>query len=337
MADRRDRDGQDVQDDAASSARPRPGPLRVLATGASMGLADAVPGVSGGTIALIAGIYEDLIASIHRVLRGLLHLHRVEGRRDLARGLSFLLPLYAAAGVMVVIALKLLVGAKPEAEEPERLRRALAEADGLLLNPGTAPVVFAFFFGLVLASIAVPWREKRGTRGHDWLLAALAALISGGLALSPAVGGSTHALALLAAGALAVSVMLLPGISGSLALLVVGMYQPVASAVHDRDLAALTWFGCGMVLGAAVFVPCLRLMLARVHDRTMSCLSGLMAGSLVALWPWKAHYFPEGIASLGPMSPVTPHGAWWWSLLAMLLGMLTIRLMGRANRGRNDE
>ena len=313
---------------SATHAAAVPRLLRHMLSGAAMGIADAVPGVSGGTIAVVLGIYEQLIDSLGDMIGGIVHLGSKDGRWQLYRGLRFLVPLYLAAGTALIGAVMLLVGAKPEStNDPTSLRAALETSPGLLLNPTTAPMVFAFFFGLVVASIPEPWRQRH--RGHlvDWALGLVGACVSGFLSLSPAGAGSTDPVMLIVAGAIAVSVMLLPGISGSLVLLVIGMYQPVASAVHARDLDTLLWFGGGIGLGVVVAVPCLRALLQRAHDRTMAVLSGLMAGSLVALWPWKNHYFPEALAILGPMSPQLPQGSWWWPLVAALAGGGVIRVL----------
>lgn len=309
-------------------------PLRALACGLAMGVADAVPGVSGGTIALILGIYRHLIAALGAVA----DLVRAPWRGDRWRAALatawFLGPLLLGAGVALVLAVKLLVGGKPDLEAiPDaELPARLAGLPGLLLNPATAPIVFGFFFGLVVASLREPWQRRASHRGVDWLLAAAGATLAASLALSPALGGSSHPAALIAAGGIAISVMLLPGISGSLALLVLGMYQPVSQAVHDRDVVVVALFGVGLVIGAVAFVPLLRALLARHHDRTMAVLSGLMAGSLAALWPWKVHYLPNAIPRLGPMAPVAPNGSWWWPLVAAMVGAILILALARFGR-----
>ncbi|MFW5858979.1 MAG: DUF368 domain-containing protein [Planctomycetota bacterium] len=319
---------------------PRPwSPLLTVVRGMAMGISDAIPGVSGGTIALILGFYDRLIAAIHTVIRLPRHWRSPAARSDALRAFGFLLPLGFGAGLALVVALRLLVGDTSSLHEPLRagdpdaLRAQIRELPGLLVDQTTAPVVFAFFFGLVAMSIGAPWARRRVPARMDLPLACLAALCSGAIALSPAIGGSRHPVMAVLAGAIALSVMLLPGISGSLALLLIGMYQPVAGAVstmtHAPEPGAavfLLWFALGMLLGAIGFVPFLRHLLLRRHDRVMPVLSGLMAGSLVALWPWKHHYVPEAIPVLGPMGLAAPQGAWWWALLAAVAGAGTIAL-----------
>ena len=122
-------------------------------------------------------------------------------------------------------------------------------------------------------------------------------------------------------GALAISVMLLPGVSGSLALLVIGMYHPISQAVSTVDIVTIFWVGLGVIIGISLFIPLLNRLLQRAHDNTMAVLAGLMLGSLVALWPWKAHYAPKQITEWGAMTPQLPHGTWWWAMALMIAGI----------------
>lgn len=304
---------------------PAPGLPRLLLTGAAMGVADAVPGVSGGTIALIAGIYHRWLAAFAALLAPLRRPFAAAAWRAALQGFAFLAPLYAAVALALWAGLRLLVGHAPEVgDDPAALRAALARAEGLLINPATAPCVFGLFFGLVAATVREPWNERRQPHWSDWPAFAAGALLAAALALSPALGASPTPPVLIAGGAIAVAVMLLPGISGSLALLVLGLYQPVAAGTVALDPAVLLPFAGGLALGLATVVPLLRALLARAHDRTMAFLAGLMAGSLVALWPWKAHYLPKAIPLLGPMQPAAPHGSWWWVLAAAVLGALLV-------------
>ncbi len=299
--------------------------VKTVLRGMAMGVADAIPGVSGGTIALILGFYDRLIDSIADLIRLAKSPRDPESRRKFTRALSFLVPLVVGIGAAIFTATRLLVGkVYVRAEELEFLsleagREILAETPpaGLLVNPRTAPFVFAFFFGLVLWSIREPWSKRRGKKPVDFLLFFLGAIPPAALVLLPGLQIPIHPLTLLGAGALAISVMLLPGISGSLALLVIGMYQPVSESVHERDIATLGVFILGMGAGLVVFIPILRRILHRYHDRTMAVLSGLMGGSLLALWPWKVHYMPKLIPDWGNMAPRLPES--WGSVLGCLL------------------
>lgn len=322
---------------------------RAFGCGLAMGTADAIPGVSGGTIALILGIYDRFIASLAAVVAVVRRPGDLARWRAARRALVFLVPLGAGLGAAYLVATRLLVGKVPSPSEGAGA--ALAEElvanppPGWLVRPDTAPIVFAFFFGLVLASVGEPWRAKKTHRAADWLLGLLGAAVAVALSLSPPAAGSLSPFALVGSGAVAVSVMLLPGVSGSLALLVLGMYVPVSGAVHSvydaetgavswGEVAVIGWFLLGIAIGVATFVPFLRWVLARAHDRTMSVLSGLMLGSLAALWPWKAHYLPKFIPWLGPMSPQAPADGWWLPLLAAIVGAAVIATMSRAAQGR---
>lgn len=293
-----------------------------------MGTADAVPGVSGGTIALILGIYDDFIGALGNILAVVRTPTQPAAWRSCSAGLRIILPLGICLLAALFIASKILVGTGIHAAKDACNNDLAAVAvyvqdhppSGLLMNPHTAPLVFAFFFGLVFMSLSEPWKQRSTSKSSDWLLAGFAACLTAWISLSPATGGSSHPAALVGAGALAIMVMLLPGISGSLALLILGMYQPIVAAVHNRELGTLTYVAIGAVLGAALFIPLLKRLLAIAHDRTMATLSGLMAGSLVALWPWKAHYIPELIGEIGPMQPQAPFGSWWWCICCAALG-----------------
>jgi len=250
-----------------------------LLSGALMGTADAVPGVSGGTIALIIGIYERFIDSLSIALRSPLLIGTRAGRVQVAQAVLFLAPLGIGLVSAYYVMTKILVGA--------------TDAPGLLRRASSAPALYAFFFGLVLVSLREPWRRIRAPKaGHvaAALLGAVAALLFVGL---PYAQAEPQSWMLVLGGAGAIAVMLLPGVSGSLFLVIIGQYTAVASAVHDRNFGLLVVFVVGIGLGALAFVPLLRLLLHRHHDVTMAALTGLMAGSLRALWPWKDNYDPK--------------------------------------------
>ena len=298
-----------------------------------MGLCDAVPGVSGGTMALILGFYERLITALHGCVAALRPPWRWAEIRAAGPALGFLLPLGLGAGVALVLALRLLVGDTSSLQEPlaaedaAALRAAIDQVPGLLVHPQRAPLILALFFGLVAASLGEPWRQRRQARRGDPALALAAALVAGLVALSPALDSTPQPWLLVIGGALAVTAMLLPGISGSLVLLLLGLYQVVAGAVNGlvasgsvAHLLTLLWFALGMGGGVMLGIPLLRRLLLHHHDRMMAILSGLMAGSLCALWPWKEHYLPQAITVLGPMHLSAPQAHWPWVLLCALLG-----------------
>ena len=285
-----------------------------LVAGFLMGAADAVPGVSGGTIALILGVYERFITSISRVLKAPVLLRDAAGRRRLLAALFLLVPLTVGLAIAYYLGTLLLVG--PEAHP------------GWLRRPDTAPLCYAFFFGLVIASLHEPWRRIRTHRPAHLVAAALAAAAAFAFTLVPHTGGEPATWQLLYGGALAITVMLLPGVSGSLALVVLGQYTVVAGAVHDRQVVPLLVFAAGLALGLATAVPLLRRLLHRRHDLTMAALTGLMAGSLGALWPWKANYDPK----IGPLTNLAPGEGLGWVLLAAALGAAAAWGLARLER-----
>ena len=265
------------------SAMPRA--LLHLLHGLLMGSADAVPGVSGGTMALIVGIYGRLLASIGHGFRAILAAVRFD-KEALSRHLrgvewGLVVPLAAGIGTAIVIAASFV---------PDLLERRPVESR-------------AVFLGLVAASLTVPWVQIRDRSRRSLVIAVAAALpafvLSG---LPPGTVADPGVLAIFFGAAFAVCAMILPGVSGSFLLLVVGMYEPTLRAVDDRDFVYLAIFAVGMVIGLGSFSLVLSRLLAVRHDATMAALVGLMAGSLRALWPWQ----DESRALLAPSDPVVP-------------------------------
>ncbi len=262
--------------------------LLSLARGFAMGAADIVPGVSGGTIALVFGIYERLVASVRAGSSALGHLVRGDLRgtgRWLARvDWVFILPL--GAGILTAVA----------------LLSGILET--LLLEQ--AVLMASLFVGLVAGSIVVTWQMLPRIGGRlltIMLVVGVVVFVALGLR-----GGTTEdavtqltdpALwAFFGAGAIAICAMILPGISGSFLLILMGMYGPVLGAVNDRDLVALGVFLVGAVVGLALFSQLLHRALADHHDAVIAALIGLMAGSMRVLWPW-----PLGVDSTALGAP----------------------------------
>lgn len=243
--------------------------LHVL-QGLLMGTADSVPGVSGGTMALIVGIYGRLLASIGHGFRAILAILRFD-REGLVRHLrgvewALVVPLAIGIGTAIVIAAGFV---------PDLLKERPVESRAL-------------FLGLVAASLAVPWRQIRDQTRRSIGIAvatALPAFVLSGL--PPGTIVDPALLVVFLGAAFAVCAMILPGVSGAFLLLVVGLYEPTLRAVDDRNFEYLAIFAIGMVIGLGSFSLLLSRLLARHHDVTMAGLVGLMAGSLRALWPWQ--------------------------------------------------
>jgi putative membrane protein len=241
--------------------------LWILLKGMAMGAADVVPGVSGGTIAFISGIYEELINSINNIRPGLLKVWRKEGFGAFWSALNgnFLLALFIGIGISVV---------------------SLAKLISYLLS--TYPVlVWAFFFGLVTASII--YVAKAISR---WNLSVLLMLIFGAglayLVVSLPVSEQNAGMGyLFLSGALAVCAMILPGISGAFILVLLGSYKTVLDAVHERDFQLLAITALGAVFGLLSFARLLKWMFTRFENATLALLTGFILGSLPKIWPWK--------------------------------------------------
>ena len=237
--------------------------------GVLMGAADVVPGVSGGTMALIVGIYARLIESISNAVRALPRAVRGGPRAGIESLRLVEWTLVVPLGVGIVTAI--LVGSAfiPDLldDHPVQMR--------------------AIFFGLIAASVFLPWRRigAHTPRTAAILVAgAVAAFIFSGLPDTTASDPSM--VAVFFAASLAICAMILPGVSGSFLLLVMGMYEPTLDAVHDRDLVYVAVFLAGALVGISFFSTLLRWLLAHAHDLTMAALVGLMVGSLRALWPF---------------------------------------------------
>ncbi len=239
----------------------------VLLKGMAMGAADVVPGVSGGTIAFISRIYEELLDSINAVnLTAFRTLFR-EGFGAFWAQIngSFLLPLFLGIGVSVLSLAKL-------------IKFLLSDYPILL---------WAFFLGLIVASVIFVARQI-----PKWSVSSLIFLLIGTLVayqitvISPAQG-PTALWFVFVSGLVAICAMILPGISGSFLLLLMGMYGTIIGAITDRNLLVLAVFSAGALVGLASFSRILSWTFKRYEAPTLAILTGFMVGSLNKVWPWK--------------------------------------------------
>lgn len=241
--------------------------LGISARGFCMGVADVVPGVSGGTMAFILGVYEELLDAVHAVNARFLRSLVTFRFGDAFDGFPHRFLIALVTGIFVAIF-------------------SLAQFFAWALDHH--PVhVWAFFFGLVLASIfTVRGKVSRWTAKEviALLLAAAAAFVLVG---AVPVETTSAAWFVFLSGAIAICAMILPGISGSFILVILGKYQYMLTAVVERNLLPIFIFGCGGILGLVFFARVLRWLLRRFHDVTVAALIGLMAGSLRKIWPWK--------------------------------------------------
>lgn len=239
----------------------------VYLRGMLMGAADIVPGVSGGTMAFITGIYDTLIDSIRAfdlaclrlVLRG-----QIKAAWQHVNG-PFLLALALGIATSIV---------------------SLARVISWLLENHPVPL-WAFFFGLILASALVLLRQV-----GKWTAARVSCLLAGALialtiALSPVVDLNIGMAGVFLSGFVAICAMILPGISGSFILVLLGMYATVLGALKSLDLAFIAVLGAGAVAGLLCFSRLLHWLLHHFHQATMALLTGFLFGSLAVVWPWK--------------------------------------------------
>lgn len=246
--------------------------LRYLLCGLAMGAADVVPGVSGGTIAYITGIYDQLLSAI-KAFNAAFFRDFFCGQWKRAFGRvpwGFLLPL--VIGVLTSIF-------------------SLAKLTLWLLK--THPVeLWSFFFGLIAASILLLMRGQRFHAGH-WLLMALGAAAAWMLTGAGALGGMPHTLPyIFGAGFIALCAMILPGISGSFILVVLGQYQYILSAVVKFRVDVLAVFAVGGVLGLMTFSRVLSFCFRKFPAGTNAALIGVMIGCMRTVWPWHSGLTP---------------------------------------------
>jgi putative membrane protein len=242
--------------------------LILVSKGFAMGASDVVPGVSGGTMAFILGIYEELINSIRAFVNP--HAFKLIFTFKLKEAFNtlpwkFLLVLFS--GIMLAIF-------------------SLAQFLEWMLD-NQPSLLWSFFFGLVAASILTVMK-----RVSQWNAATVGAAIIGGVIAWLIVGMvpaemSHSPLFLFFSGFIAICAMILPGISGSFILVLLGQYEYILSAVNNRDFVTLIIVAAGAVVGLGTFAQVLGWLFKRYHDLTVAVLIGFMAGSLRKIWPWK--------------------------------------------------
>jgi len=233
-----------------------------------MGAADVVPGVSGGTIAFISGIYEELITSINNVNFGLLKTLRKDGIKAAWKQLNgnFLVALLLGIGISILSLAKLIKG--------------LLNSEPILL--------WSFFFGLVIASILFIGKQ---IKKWDWKTITgfvVAAVLAYYITTLPRGTESVEATwFLFIAGALAICAMILPGISGAFILVLLGAYEPVLTAINNKDIKMIAIFGTGAIIGLLLFSKLLKWLFSNYKNLTLAILTGFILGSLNKIWPWK--------------------------------------------------
>jgi len=239
-----------------------------LLRGALMGAANVVPGVSGGTMALLTGIFEKLVNAIKAFDAEAIRLFLRFRFKELFRHID--LPFLAAVGSGVLISILSLA----------RLLEYLFDRHELY--------VWSFFFGLILASIYFVGNKIKKFDAPVIVLFLFGTAIAAALAFAKPATENASLPYLLACGAIAMCSMILPGLSGSFVLLLMGNYELVmVRSIAEPDLKILIPFAVGGVLGLAAFARLLSVIFRKFPDRTLALLTGFIAGSLAVIWPWK--------------------------------------------------
>jgi putative membrane protein len=301
--------------------------LGVVARGAAMGIAELVPGVSGGTIAFITGIYLELVGALRRI-------DAAFGRLVL-RGQLVLAWRHANAGFLLALGLGMVGAVVSFASTIDWLMRA------------HEIYLWAFFFGLILASVAfvatrvAPWTVDRVAFASLGLVLGLVAANVGGIPVYD------HPAVTFVAGAVAVCAWILPGVSGSFMLLLLGQYQRVIRALADFDLPVILTLGAGCAVGLMLFSRLLSWLLRHHYGVTLALLCGFMAGSLQKLWPWRelrSYYLdahgdvvPVEVKPIGPMLFEEMYGEdplVLGAAAAVLAGLALVVVLDRASRTR---
>lgn len=241
--------------------------------GVLIGIAEVIPGVSGGTIALITGIYHRLLENADSLFKSLLKITKLKivAHTFLNLEWKFLIPVFSGMLLALITTARFIEG--------------LLESNPIELR--------AIFAGLVAAGIYIPYKMSIKSTKNSWgvkdyslaLVAALAAYFLTGL--PPGEIKNPSYLIIFFSAATAICALVLPGISGSFILLTIGMYSTTISALNDRDFAYLSIFALGALVGLASFVSFLKYLLNEKARPTLVILAGLMLGSLRALWPWQ--------------------------------------------------
>lgn len=276
----------------------------LLLKGMGMGAADVVPGVSGGTIAFIVGIYEELINSIKSINASTLKLLFTGQIASFWKAINanFLLSIVTGIGISIFSLAKLITYL-------------------LVFHP---ILVWAFFFGLVLAST---WFVSKDIKSWNWktIVSFVAgAVIAYFITVATPAETPTNLPFIFLCGAIAICAMILPGISGSFILVLLGKYFYIMEAVKTFNIPVMLTFTCGAAIGITSFSRVLSFALRKFHDITISVLAGFMLGSLNKVWPWKEtiETYTDSHGLVKPLveANILPNQLVWEAVALMILG-----------------
>jgi putative membrane protein len=237
--------------------------------GMAMGAADVVPGVSGGTIAFISGIYEELITSINNINFKAIGILRKEGLKAAWNHVNgtFFVFLLSGIGISILSLSKLVL-------------YLLAEHPIL---------IWSFFFGLVVASSWLVSRSVNKWNAGTVLTLIIGIIIAFFISSAQTVAAGASGWYIFLSGAIAICAMILPGISGSFILVLMGSYHIVLNALHDKNLTLIGLFAAGCLVGILSFARLLKFLFSKFKEITVALLTGFMIGSLYKVWPWKVN------------------------------------------------
>lgn len=241
--------------------------LLITFKGMAMGAADVVPGVSGGTIAFISGIYQELITTISNVKVSLLRIWKEESFSAMWKALNGNFIAALLTGILISVFTVM------------RVANYLLETHPIL--------IWAFFFGLVLASIFYIGKQITGWNFKTILALVIGAGVALYLTTLPPMAAAASDLFLFFAGAIAICAMILPGISGAFILVLLGAYKTISEAVNDFDFKTIGIVGLGAVFGILTFSRILKWLFINYNMITLAVLTGFITGSLNKIWPWK--------------------------------------------------
>lgn len=241
--------------------------LLLFLKGLAMGAADVVPGVSGGTIAFITGIYDELLKAIGSIGMDAVRELFSKGPKSFWRTINGTFLLTLAAGIIVSIFTL------------ARILSYCLEHYPVLL--------WSFFFGLIIASVVYIGRQLGRWDGSTVAALIVGTVIALTIAFAPRVQLEATPLVVFGAGMIAISAMILPGISGSFILLLMGLYTQIIAAVSQLNMPLLIAFGAGCLCGLMAFPRLLSWLLLYYRQRVLALLTGFLVGSLAVVWPWK--------------------------------------------------
>ncbi len=257
--------------------------ITLILKGIGMGAADVVPGVSGGTIAFITGIYEELIASIKSINLTTLKLLFTLRFREFFEAVNapFLVAVLTGIAISVV---------------------SLARVITYLLEHHPI-LIWSLFFGLIIASVYSVSKQVVSWSWSRWLSFAIGSAIAIYITSATPANTPESLPFIFLCGSVAICAMILPGISGSFILLLMGKYHYIMESIKGFDIEIIATFGAGAAIGIVLFSNVLSYLFSKFHDITVALLAGFMLGSLSKVWPWKEEYIEQGVEMSRNIAP----------------------------------